>query len=124
MDDVVERPAIGVLGRPERPVGGIAEGDHVRGVSVARQHQDAADGVLIAHGRVTGADAEIGGCSIIANRRLSEVVLVDEPIALGLGLSEHEDDRGCRAGDVPGTLPDVPSFPSCWRSVTTTKSHC
>ena len=47
VDDVVEAPAVGFLDRLQRAVGGIAQGEHVGGVTVTRQAEDAPNGVLI-----------------------------------------------------------------------------
>src|SRR5487761_1763352 len=91
VDDFFEGAAVGVLDGGERAVGRVPEGDQVGAVPVLREAEQLAGAVLVAHGGVTAADAEIGGRDHDAHRGLAEVVV--HPGELLLGVLPRGDQR-------------------------------
>src|SRR5580700_4893878 len=106
VEDFVEGAAVRLGNGAQRAVRWVAGADQVRDVAVGWHAEDRARGLLIAHRGVAGADAEVGRGEHHGVRGLAQVVLVDDPAALVVGLRNDQREGGGRPGDVAGAAPD------------------
>jgi len=96
--DLVERAALGVPDRSQRPVGRVAERDQQRPVAVGREAQDLPGELDVRDPGVAAADAEVGGGEGHRHHRLPEVELGPVELVV-LGGGDHHNGGG-RLGDV------------------------
>jgi uncharacterized protein len=106
VDHLIERPTIRPEDGSERTIGRIAQGHHVGTAAVSRYAEDPPAGLLVAHGRMAAADAQVGRGQQHGHGRLAQVVLVDRQVPLGLRLGKDQDDRRLGSGQVSGANPD------------------
>src|SRR5215469_16567945 len=103
---LVEGTAVGPDLRSQRPVRRMAQPDEEGHVTIDGNAQDLAGLVLIAHRRVTRADAEVRRGDHDRVGGLTEVVVADEAGAVIAELRRDQRDRGRGAGDVARAPPD------------------
>src|SRR4029453_10870289 len=80
VDDILERPAVGVPHRLEPSAGGEAERDEDRALPILGQAEDAAGEVLVADRGMAAPDPQVGRGEHDRHRHLPDVVL--EGVAL------------------------------------------
>jgi len=110
MNDFIEGPPIWLADRREGAVGGIPETNEVGDDVVVGDTKDRAGLLLVADGRMAGADAEVGGLEHHRHRGLAQVVLIEElPSLIGRHRGNQRDSRRGRR-DMAGALPHSGQF--------------
>src|ERR1700683_1052361 len=79
---LVKGTSVELRNGPEGPVGRITESDHVRAKVVCRCVENASARLLVADRRMPTADTQVGRGQHHHHRCLSQVVLINRPIAL------------------------------------------
>src|SRR5664279_2456512 len=75
-------------------------------VSGASRSLDVAGSILVSDGGMAAPDAEVRGGQHHCHCRLSQVVLIHRPIALGRRFRQHKDNGRLGYGQVAGADPD------------------
>src|SRR6476659_2376615 len=105
--DLVERASVQPLDHGQRLVRRVPDGEQVGQETSLGDSQNGSGLVLVGTRRMAGADDQVGGGDGHRLRRLAQVVLQESRLSVVLLLWRDDGDRGGRAGDMLGALPDL-----------------